>query len=183
MKLIILDRDGVINRDSDEYVKSVHEWQVLPGAFDAIARLCKHGFTVVVATNQSGLARGLFSLDDLEAMHDKMHSGVDAAGGSISGVYYCPHLPADHCQCRKPLPGMLDAIMRDYGVDSLRGVPIVGDSIRDLRAGRARNCQPLLVRTGKGKLTETLLPEDPELRNTPVFNDLAAIVDHLTANP
>ena len=114
MKLIILDRDGVINEDSDAYIKSVNEWQPIPGSIEAIARLSAAGYSVVVATNQSGLGRGLFDLDDLEAIHNNMCEQVEAAGGHISGIYYCPHLPTEGCECRKPAPGLLDAIAKDF---------------------------------------------------------------------
>lgn len=182
MKLVILDRDGVINEDSADHVKSVAEWIPLPGSIEAIARLSRAGYLVAVATNQSGLARGLFGLDELEAMNAKMVSLVGAEGGVIDGVFYCPHGPDDGCPCRKPAPGLLDAIASELGVE-LRGAPLVGDSLRDLQAGLARGCLPLLVRTGKGGDTELLLAGQPDakLRSTPVFEDLAAAADFILA--
>lgn len=172
MKLVILDRDGVINEDSDAFIKSVEEWIPLPGSFDAIARLSRAGFTVVVATNQSGLGRGLFTAEALEAMHRRLLQGVSDAGGRLGKIYHCPHRPDEGCSCRKPAAGMLDAIASDYNVD-LTGVPIVGDSLRDLQAGQAHDCLPILVRTGKGRRTEAELATTP-LKDAVVVNDLAA---------
>lgn len=179
-KLIILDRDGVINRDSDAYVKSVDEWIPLDGSIDAIARLSQAGYTIAIATNQSGLGRGYFDLDDLEAMHAKLVELVEAAGGELAGIFYCPHTPEDNCLCRKPLPGLIDAIATELQVE-VAGAPMVGDSLRDLQAGMARGCQPMLVRTGKGAATEPKLAQqdDPDLRNALVFDDLAAIANYL----
>jgi len=172
MSLIILDRDGVINQDSDNYVKSVDEWLPIPGSIEAIARLCSHGYTVAVATNQSGIAREYFTLDDLEAMHEKLVSLVEAAGGTIAGIFYCPHGPDDGCDCRKPKPGLIEAIERELSV-SAAGCPIVGDSLRDLQAGVAVGCRPMLVKTGNGTATaEKTLPE-----RTEIFDDLAAVAD------
>lgn len=125
--LVILDRDGVINEDSDEYVKSLAEWIPIPGSIEAIARLSKAGVTVVVATNQSGIGRGLFDLDDLEAMHARLNELVLEQGGELSGIFYCPHAPEDDCHCRKPAPGLLDAISTEFNRD-LTGVPLIGDS-------------------------------------------------------
>lgn len=176
--LVILDRDGVINEDRDDYVKSVDEWVALPGAIDAIARLSNAGFDVVVATNQSGLGRGLFTLDDLEAMHDKLQQLVEAAGGHIAGIFYCPHTPDDDCDCRKPRPGLIDAIADVMGVD-VRGCPIVGDSLRDLEAGVARGCDPILVTTGKGGQSLTRLAGHPISSSTVVVADLAAAAEHI----
>ncbi|MBV1931003.1 MAG: D-glycero-beta-D-manno-heptose 1,7-bisphosphate 7-phosphatase [Porticoccaceae bacterium] len=179
MKLIILDRDGVINHDSDDYVKNANEWIPLPGSIEAIGKLSKAGYTVAIATNQSGLSRGLFGLDELEDMHKKMCDLVEDAGGHIDGIFYCPHLPEDQCQCRKPAPGLLKAIAEEFQI-SLQKVPVVGDSIRDLQAGLALGCQAILVRTGKGKVSEHLLQKDnTELINTPVFDDLNAVVTNL----
>lgn len=179
-KLIILDRDGVINKDSDSYVKSVDEWVPLPGSIDAMARLYEAGYSIVVATNQSGIGRGLFDLDDLEAMHAKLTDLLLGQGAELEGIFYCPHTPEDHCDCRKPKSGLLDAIAAETG-QQLSGVPIVGDSLRDLQAGLSHQCTPILVRTGKGKKTEALLSEQPEgaLQQTPVFDDLSQVVDFL----
>jgi len=182
MKLVILDRDGVINEDSDDYIKSPAEWIPLPGSIAAIARLSQAGYTIAVATNQSGLSRGFFGLDELEAINEKMVSLVAAEGGIIDGVFYCPHGPDDQCRCRKPAPGLLDAIATELGCD-LAGAPLIGDSLRDLQAGIARGCRPLLVRTGKGRHTERQLREQPEvaLRSAPVFDDLATAAAFILA--
>jgi D-glycero-D-manno-heptose 1,7-bisphosphate phosphatase len=182
-KLVILDRDGVINEDSDAYVKSVEEWRPLPGSIDAIARLYQAGYTVVVATNQSGIGRGLFDLDDLEAMHAKLCDLLAEAGAELAGIFYCPHSPDDCCDCRKPAPGLLDAISSEFDMPLTR-VPIVGDSLRDFQAGTTHHCTPLLVRTGKGAATEPKLAEqqDVVLQQTRVFDDLAQVVDYLLAN-
>ncbi|MEH6544339.1 MAG: D-glycero-beta-D-manno-heptose 1,7-bisphosphate 7-phosphatase [Porticoccaceae bacterium] len=177
MPLIILDRDGVINADSDDYIKTLDEWQALPGSIEAIAALCKAGFTVVVATNQSGLSRGLFDLDDLEAMHEQLRELVEAAGGEIAGIFYCPHHPDDNCDCRKPKPGLFDAIARELELDlSSERTIAVGDSFRDLEAAVESGCRPVLVRTGKGSKTESELVEhrNPIVRKTTVYDDLRA---------
>ncbi|WP_088138527.1 D-glycero-beta-D-manno-heptose 1,7-bisphosphate 7-phosphatase [Achromobacter xylosoxidans] len=175
MKLIILDRDGVINQDSDSFVKNPDEWIALPGSLHAIARLTQAGWRVVVATNQSGLARGLFDMDTLTAIHTKMRRELAAAGGSIDAVFMCPHGPDDNCSCRKPKPGMFEQIGHRYDVD-LAGVPAVGDSLRDLQASSSVGCSPWLVLTGNGKktLAKGGLPD-----NTRVCDDLSAVVDTL----
>lgn len=175
MKLIILDRDGVINFDSAQFIKSPDEWKPIPGSLEAIARLTHEGWRVVVATNQSGLARGLFEMATLNAIHAKMHRAVAQAGGRIEAVFYCPHAADMACNCRKPRPGLFDEIAARYGRD-LAGVPAVGDSLRDLQAAASVGARPLLVRTGKGEKTLAGggLPAD-----TPVFADLADAVEHL----
>jgi D-glycero-D-manno-heptose 1,7-bisphosphate phosphatase len=175
MKLIILDRDGVINFDSDQFIKSPDEWRPIPGSLEAIARLTREGWRVVVATNQSGLARGLFEMATLNAIHAKMHKAVAQAGGRIEAVFYCPHAADMNCDCRKPKSGLFDEIASRYGRD-LHGVPAVGDSLRDLQAAASVGARPLLVRTGKGEKTLAAggLPED-----TPVFADLNEVVDYL----
>lgn len=176
MKLIILDRDGVINHDSDLYIKSPDEWKPIPGSLDAIARLNQWGYRVVVATNQSGIGRGLFEMDTLNAIHDKMARAVAQAGGRIDAVFYCPHTNADKCGCRKPKPGLFEEIASRYNVE-LEGVPAIGDSLRDLQAAESVGAQPMLVLTGKGKKTQA----DPALPpGTLVFPDLAAAVSYLT---
>jgi D-glycero-D-manno-heptose 1,7-bisphosphate phosphatase len=174
-KLIILDRDGVINHDSDQYIKSPDEWIPLPGSLEAIAQLSHNGYRVVVATNQSGVGRGLFDMATLNAMHDKLHKLVQTAGGKIDAIFFCAHTNEDNCDCRKPKPGMFEQISLRYG-RSLNDVPCVGDSLRDLEAGTALGCQPYLVQTGKGKKTEAKggLPA-----GTQVFADLSAVVRHL----
>jgi D-glycero-D-manno-heptose 1,7-bisphosphate phosphatase len=147
MKLVILDRDGTINVDSDEFIKTPEEWQPLPGALEAIARLNHAGWHVAVASNQSGLGRGLFDVGSLNSIHAKMHKSLAALGGRIDAVFYCPHTPDDNCQCRKPLPGLFEQIGERFGVD-LRTTHVVGDTSRDLQAGSAVGCQPHLVLTG-----------------------------------
>lgn len=175
MQLIILDRDGVINEDSDDYIKSPEEWQPIPGSLEAIARLHRAGWRVVVATNQSGVARGRFDLDALMRTHEKMHRAVRETGGLIDAVFFCPHGPDDNCACRKPKPGLFHDIAQRLRID-LKGVPAIGDSVRDLQAARAAGARPLLVKTGKGQQTLT----HPELdADVPVFNDLASAVDAL----
>lgn len=178
MQLIILDRDGVLNQDSDDYVKSADEWIPIPGSAEAVGRLCQAGYTIAVATNQSGLARGYFTQADLNAMHDKMTRLTAEYGGKFSCIAYCPHGPDDACDCRKPLPGLIHRIEEQLGV-SARGCWIVGDSIRDLEAGVAAGCRPALVRTGKGAGSEAKLASVPTLKETPVFDDLAAFADRL----
>lgn len=181
-KLVILDRDGTINCDSDDYVKSADEWIPLPGALEAIARLNHAGWRVVVASNQSGLGRGLFDVAALNAMHTKMHKLLAAAGGRIDAVFYCPHSPEETCNCRKPLPGLFEQIGERYGM-TLQGVPTVGDSLRDLQGGAAVGCATHLVYTGKGeKLKDQPLPVDFPL-GTVGHADLSAFADWLIAQP
>jgi len=177
VKLIVLDRDGVINHDSDRFIRSPDEWRPIPGSLEAIARLNRAGFRVVVATNQSGIGRGHFDMGTLNAIHDKMHKALALAGGRIDAVFYCPHTGDSQCECRKPKTGMLREIGVRYGVD-MTGVPCIGDSLRDLQAAIDAGARPMLVLTGKGK--KTLL--DPALpKDIPVFPDLAAAVKSLTA--
>lgn len=156
-KLVILDRDGVINIDSDQYVKSADEWIPLPGSLEAIAELNQAGYQVTVATNQSGLARGLFTINDLHAMHQKMMDLLTPIGGRVDSIFFCPHVDEDQCDCRKPLPGLMRDIASRYRkTDSalpLTGVPIVGDSLRDLEAATILGASPHLVLTGKGQKT------------------------------
>ncbi len=174
-KLIILDRDGVINQDSDDYVKSLEEWIPLAGSCEAIADLSKAGYTIAIATNQSGLARGYFTVDDLDAMHDRLNSLVEAAGGKIATIKYCPHGPDDGCDCRKPLPGLVDQIEQELGI-SAGGAFFIGDSLRDLQAGLTKGCKPVLVMTGKGEKTllKMLTTEvEAEIKQAPVYTDLA----------
>lgn len=170
MKLVILDRDGVINFDSPSFIKTPDEWRPIPGSLEAIARLNQAGFRVVVATNQSGLGRGLLDMATLNAIHDKMHRALAQAGGRIDALFFCPHSAESACACRKPAPGMLEEIAQRFGAD-LKGVPSIGDSLRDLQAAAAAGAWPMLVLTGKGR--ETLdRGEVPE--GTAVFDDLAA---------
>ena len=154
MKLAILDRDGVINQDSDAFVKSPDEWIALPGSIEAIARLSQAGWRVVIASNQSGIARGLFSMDTLNAIHAKLRREVIQAGGVVEAIFICPHGPDDDCSCRKPKPGMFLDIARRYDLADLTGVPAVGDSLRDLQAAAMAGCSPWLVLTGNGQKTQ-----------------------------
>lgn len=175
-RLVILDRDGVINEDSDDYIKSPEEWHPIPGSAHAIARLNEAGFKVVVATNQSGIGRGYFSPDDLEHIHQKMRRYLADHSAYLAGIFFCPHTPEDHCDCRKPKGGLLNQIVRELDCPLTR-VPMVGDSLRDLQAGLTHQCQPVLVKTGKGERTLAQgLPD--ELADTPVFDDLAAFADY-----
>ena len=177
MKLVVLDRDGVINADSDEYIKSPEDWTPIPGSLEAIARLTQAGFRVVVATNQAGLGRGLFDMAALNAMHDKMHKAVNQLGGRVDAVFFCPHLPDAGCACRKPQPGMLLEIAERFKLP-LAGVPAIGDSLRDLQAASAAGARPVLVLTGKGEKTLEAggLPEGTE-----IYKDLAAAALALAA--
>lgn len=176
MRLIILDRDGVINRDSSEFVKSPDEWLPLPGSIAAIARLSRAGYTVTVASNQSGLARGLFGRNALRAMHRKLRALVEAEGGRVDRIVVCPHGPDDNCNCRKPKPGLLTRLARHYNT-SLDGVPVVGDSLRDLQAAASAGAVPTLVLTGNGRKTSRELP--PELGAVRTYDDLAAFAADL----
>lgn len=177
MKLIVLDRDGVINVDSEQFIKSPDEWKPIPGSLEAIARLNESGWRVVVASNQSGVGRGLFDMDTLNAINEKMTKAIAQAGGRLDAIFFCPHSADSTCDCRKPRPGMFVQIAERFNVD-MRGVPVVGDSLRDLQAGVAVGCQPYLVLTGKGAKTQA----DPALpEGTLVFPDLAAVAAQLTA--
>ncbi|MET0962042.1 MAG: D-glycero-beta-D-manno-heptose 1,7-bisphosphate 7-phosphatase [Noviherbaspirillum sp.] len=178
MKLIILDRDGVINYDSDAFIKSPAEWVPIPGSLEAIARLNQAGYRVVVATNQSGVARGLFNVTTLNAIHQKLHGAAHQAGAEVDAIFYCPHAADDNCDCRKPKPGMLQTIASRFGTN-LKGVPNIGDSLRDLQAGYGMGCVPYLVLTGKGQRTVDKGGLPP---GTLVFPDLASVVDSLLKN-
>ncbi|XMB48863.1 D-glycero-beta-D-manno-heptose 1,7-bisphosphate 7-phosphatase [Pseudomonas fluorescens] len=177
LKLLILDRDGVINYDSDAYIKSVEEWIPLPGSIEAIAQLSKAGWTVAIATNQSGIARGYYDIATLDAMHARLRALVAEQGGEVGLVVYCPHGPDEGCDCRKPKPGMLKIIAEHYKVP-LAGIWFVGDSLGDLEAAKAVDSQPVLVKTGKGVKTQA--------KNLPVgtliFDDLAAVAAELINN-
>ena len=175
MKLIVLDRDGVINQDSAAYIKSPGEWRPIAGSLNAISRLNQAGFHVIVATNQSGIGRGLFDMAALNAIHDKMHKALAQAGGRVDAIFYCPHAGDDNCNCRKPKPGMLEDIVHRLNT-SLSGVPMIGDSLRDLQAAAAAQALPMLVLTGKGRKTQRAGGLPPDTR---VFADLAAAVDAL----
>jgi D-glycero-D-manno-heptose 1,7-bisphosphate phosphatase len=177
VKLIVLDRDGVINYDSEQFIKSPDEWRPIPGSLEAISRLNHAGFRVVVATNQSGLGRGLFDMATLIAINDKMHKALAQLGGRIDAVFYCPHTADSGCECRKPKPGMLTEIGNRFGVE-LTGVPCVGDSVRDLQAAAAVEAQPILVLSGKGEKT---LRDGVFPANTVIFPDLAFVATALLA--
>ena len=177
MKLVILDRDGVINVDSDKFIKNPAEWKPIAGSLEAIARLNHMGYRVVVASNQSGIGRGLFEMGALNAINDKMYRALAHVGGRVDALFFCPHTTDSNCACRKPKSGMLVDIANRFNVD-LTGVPSVGDSLRDLQAAHSVGAQPMLVLTGKGEKTQAAgdLPE-----KTLVFADLASAVRHITA--
>jgi len=175
--LIVLDRDGVINRDSTSFIKSPDEWIALPGSPEAIGRLNSAGFTVIVATNQSGVGRELLSLETLEKIHDKMLVTVTAAGGRIDAIYFCPHTPDADCDCRKPKPGLLRQVAEQYDRTAAELI-VIGDSLRDLEAAWAFGAKAILVRTGNGRDTEQHLPPD---RHVDIFDDLAAVANRLVA--
>ncbi len=180
IKLIILDRDGTINEDRDDFVKTPDEWVPIPGALEAIARLNHAGWHTVIATNQSGLGRGTFDMATLNAMHVKMNQMLAKQGGRIDAVFFCPHAPEDTCSCRKPLPGLFEQIGERFGV-ALRDVPVVGDSLRDLQAGAAVGCPTHLVRTGKGAHLDDAQIDAlcAQVPGTRVHADLAAFAEHL----
>ena len=177
MKLIVLDRDGVINFDSDQFIKSPEEWKPIPGSLEAIARLNESGWRVVVASNQSGVGRGLFDMDTLNAINEKMIKSLAQVGGRLDAIFFCPHAADSTCDCRKPKPGMFLQIAERFNVD-MHCVPVVGDSLRDLQAGMAVGCAPYLVLTGKGPKTQADPALPPETR---IFPDLAAVAAELTA--
>ena len=180
MKLIILDRDGVINQDRDDFVKSADEWVPIEGSMDAIAFLTEAGYTVAVATNQSGIGRKYFTMQELTEMHNKMHRLAQQAGGIIDGIWFCPHTAADGCDCRKPLPGMVSDILSRFNAEAA-DTWLVGDSLRDLQAIAAVGGKPALVLTGKGK--KTLVAEGDSLpENTQVFDSLLAFSQYLLQN-
>lgn len=167
--IIILDRDGVINEDSPDFIKSPAEWRAIPGSLIAIAQLNRAGHRVVVASNQSGITRGYFSMTGLLAIHHKMQTELAEAGGYLDGVYFCPHRSEDHCLCRKPKPGMLQQIAQDFGVDLSRDGLFIGDSLRDIQAAQAIGCKAALVKTGKGTAT---LAQGEGLHDVAVYENL-----------
>ena len=173
-KYVLLDRDGVINHDSADFIKSADEWLPIEGSLEAIALLNQHGYQVVVITNQSGVGRGHYSDATLTEMHHKMIRMVEALGGKISHIYYCPHLPDADCNCRKPKPGMLEQFSKDAGVD-LTDIYFVGDSLRDIEAAIAAGAKPLLVKTGNGTKT---LAANPDL-NIPIFENLYDAAEYI----
>jgi len=178
IKTVILDRDGVINQDSDAYIKSPAEWIPIPGSLEAIARLTQAGYQVMVATNQSGLARGLFDQETLDAIHQKMESAIEEHGGRLEGIYYCPHGPDDGCSCRKPKPGLLTQIEKERSTDLSQTI-VVGDSLRDLQAAEAVGAKPALVLTGKGVKTIGQIGQE----QIDTYQNLAAFVEALIAKP
>ena len=183
-RIVILDRDGVINEDSDDFIKSPEEWQALPGSLEAISRLCKAEFRVFVVSNQSGVARGLLTLNTLNRIHQKMLDQLHALGGEIEAILFCPHGPEDGCQCRKPLPGLFTDLQQRLKT-SLSSVDAIGDSLRDLQAAAAISARPVLVRTGKGQKTVSQLANGEggeDLQDVPVFDDLAAYVESLRSS-
>ncbi|MEI6144897.1 MAG: D-glycero-beta-D-manno-heptose 1,7-bisphosphate 7-phosphatase [Methylococcales bacterium] len=175
-RYILLDRDGVINRDSDDFIKSPEEWLPIEGSLEAIAMLNEHGYKVIVVTNQSGIARGLFDAAMLEKIHDKMHRLVNEKGGAITAVYYCPHGPESTCECRKPKAGLLKAFAADFDAE-LAKIFVVGDSLRDLQAAQAVGAQPILVKTGKGQQTLINNPQFDSL----IFENLYDAAKYITA--
>jgi D-glycero-D-manno-heptose 1,7-bisphosphate phosphatase len=177
MKLVILDRDGVINQDSDSFIKTPDEWRPIPGSLEAIARLNHAGYHVILATNQSGVGRGLFEVSTLNAIHDKMHRALAQIGGRIDAIFFCPHAQDANCECRKPKSGLLQEIAKRFNVD-LRNVPNIGDSLRDLQAAAAVGAVPILVRTGKGAKTEREGKLPP---GTQIYADLASAVRSIVA--
>ncbi len=178
IRFVILDRDGVINHDSDAYIKTPEEWIPIPGSLEAIARLHQDGYRIVVATNQSGVARKLFDIDMLNRIHQKMLEAVRQKGGEIEAIFFCPHGPENNCLCRKPRPGLYKEIAERLKLN-LNGVYAVGDTARDVVAARAAQALPVLVRTGKGERT---LAKGVDIEGVPVFNDLAAFADALLSN-
>jgi D-glycero-D-manno-heptose 1,7-bisphosphate phosphatase len=169
MPFILLDRDGVINHDSVEYIKSPAEWVPIPGSLEAIARLNKAGYRVIIVTNQSGLARGYYDLATLTKIHEKFINALSAVGGKVEEIFFCPHLPAEQCACRKPEPGMFHDIAKKYAIDLAQTI-FIGDSMSDVQAALNAGCQPALVLTGNGVATLAKLPADTTVKQ---FNDLA----------
>lgn len=176
MKLILLDRDGVINQESDKFIKNIDEFILIPHSVEAIANLSQAGFRVIVCTNQSGLGRGLFTMADLNEMHAKLHQLVEEAGGSIEAIIYCPHVPEDNCNCRKPKYGMIEDICERFNYDDIKNLIMIGDSIRDLQAIANFGGIPLLVKTGNGKKT---LSKEELPSGTLVFDNLLAASEYV----
>lgn len=173
---VLLDRDGVINFDSDDFIKSAEEWEPIPGSLEAIALLNQHDFKVIVITNQSGIGRGLYDETVLTEMHNKMHRLAGLKGAKIETVYFCPHIPEDHCQCRKPKPGMLKSFANDQQI-TLNDIYFIGDKLADIQAAEAAGANPILVKTGKGQKT---LASNPEISH-PIFENLYDAAKFITA--
>ncbi|MBI5255063.1 MAG: D-glycero-beta-D-manno-heptose 1,7-bisphosphate 7-phosphatase [Burkholderiales bacterium] len=180
VKLVILGRDGILNVYRDDHVKAASEWEPVPGALEAVARLNHAGWHTVVATNQSGIGRGMIDMASVNAVHAHMNRKLMAVGGRIDAVFFCPHTPEDQCDCRKPQPGLMKDIAKRYGID-LRLVPMVADTLRDLEAARAAGCEPHLVRSGRAAaLDDTQLQQlVHHVPGTVVHDDLAAFADFL----
>ena len=178
MKLVILDRDGVINQDSDNFIKTVDEFIPLPGSIEAIAKLKHAGYLVYIATNQSGIFRGYYDVATLNAMHEKLATLLQEYDVKIDGIEFCPHGPDDNCDCRKPKAGMYLTIAKQAGLSDYSNILVVGDSLRDLQAAQTINAKPQLVRTGKGERT---INKGDVLKDIPVYNDLADFVNQLLA--
>lgn len=178
---IVLDRDGVINRDSENFIRSADEWIPIEGSIEAIAKLSRAGFRMVVITNQSGVGRGLFDLNALSAMHEKMLSLIQQAGGKLEGVFFCPHAPEDNCTCRKPEIALFTQVEEKFGI-SLAGAYAVGDSRRDLEAAIKKQCKPVLVLTGKGKKTQAQLNSLDHHQQVTVFNNLHEFAENLLSS-
>ncbi len=178
-KLVILDRDGVINQDSDNYIRSAEEWIEIAGSIEAIARLSQAGYKVVIATNQSGLARGFFTTETLDAMHEKLLNLVKTQGGTVDGIYFCPHGPDDDCRCRKPRTGLIEEIFSHFDARKA-DTWLVGDSLRDLQAGIDSSCKVALVLTGKGRKTQATLSQSRTgIKDVPVYKNLNSFVEAL----
>ncbi len=180
-KVVVLDRDGVVNRDSEAFIKSAEEWLPLPGSIEAIADLSRAGYLITLATNQSGLARGLFDIAALDSIHERLRKQVESEGGHVDGIFFCPHGPGKKCACRKPATGLLEQIEAEFG-RSLRNCWFIGDSLRDLQAARSHGCRPVLVRTGNGLTTESVLASNG-LAEIDVFDDLRHAADVLLGSP
>jgi D-glycero-D-manno-heptose 1,7-bisphosphate phosphatase len=176
MRLVVLDRDGVINEDSDDYIKSPDEWIAIPGSLEAIARLNQADIKVAVATNQSGVARNLYDINMLHDIHSKMNSSLNRVGGHIDKIFFCPHGPDDNCDCRKPKAGLMHQIEAYFKCD-LTGVSVIGDSLRDIQAAKTAGAEGVLVKTGKGLRTIATHPN--ELQEIPIFDNLSQAVDNL----
>ena len=181
-RLVILDRDGVINHESGQHIRSPQQWQALPGSLEAIARLCREDYRVVVITNQSGIARGFFSIDTLHRIHQKMLEQLSHFGGTLSAIFFCPHSAADNCGCRKPKPGMFEELAQRMN-RPLGEVFAVGDSLRDLQAAQTAGAKPALVETGHGAATRRQLERDGRMPEVPVFADLRQFAEYLLARP
>ena len=182
-KLIVLDRDGVINQDSDTHIRSPEQWVAIPGSLEAIARLCRQDYQIVIVTNQSGISRGYYSVNTLNRIHQKMLDELSHFGGEISALFFCPHSDKHRCECRKPKPGMLLELAQRLKCN-LNDVYVVGDSLRDIQAAQSAGARPVLVETGKGldTLKELESGEGQEkFGQVPRFSDLASFVDHILA--